>query len=139
MKKRWSNWALVAVASWGMLLCGLSGQEQQQQHPSSATANIPFEFYISGNKLPAGQYVLDIIAPTYVLLHSSDGKQRQDLYFMQVASPTKTPPSKIVFASRDGKYYFAEVWGWFGKSQLTSFTPKDGDQKKDVPLKTAEK
>ena len=118
-----------------VLMCGGVFAE----NPSSATADIPFDFYISGVKLPAGPYTLSLIAPTYVLLRSKDGKVQQDLYFMQDASPGKNPPSKIVFAVRDGKYYFAEVWGYFGKSQLTSFNPQPGDTSKDVPLKPVEK
>ena len=110
-----------------------------QEPPRTGTADIPFDFYIAGNKLPAGQYTLNIIAPTYVLLRSKDGKTQQDLYFLQTASPGKNPPSKIVFALRDGKYYLAEVWSYLGKAQLTSFTSRPGDQSKDVPLIPVEK
>jgi hypothetical protein len=122
-----------------LLLSSGSATAQNQIQPRKAVFDAPFDFYISGNKLPAGQYTLDIIAPTYVMLRSQDGKVQQDLYFMQVASPGKTVISKVVFSQRDGKYYFFEVWGWFGKSQLTSFTPQAGDQNKDVPLNTNEK
>jgi len=74
-----------------------------------------------------------------VLLRSKDGKTQQDLYFLQTASPGKNPPSKIVFALRDGKYYFAEVWSYLGKAQLTSFPSQPSDQSKDVPLIPVEK
>ena len=117
--------------SWGMAF--------GQNPPRSGTADIPFDFYIAGNKLPSGVYTLDVIAPTYVMLRSKDGKVQQDLYFLQSAVAGKNPPSKIVFAVRGGKYYFAEVWSWFGKAQLTSFTSQPGDQTKDVPLKLTEK
>jgi hypothetical protein len=105
-----------------------------QERSGTGTADMPFDFYIAGNKLPAGQYTLNIIAPTYVLLRSKDGKTQQDLYFLQTASPEKNLPPKVVFALRDGKYYFAEVWSYLGKAQLTSFTSRPGDQSKDVPL-----
>lgn len=110
-----------------------------QNPPRSSTANIPFDFYISGVKMSAGQYTLDLIAPTYVLLRSQDGKTQQDLYFLQSAPPTENLPSKLLFALRDGKYYLAGVWSAYGKSQLSSFTSQPGDQKKDVPLKPVEK
>jgi hypothetical protein len=35
-----------------------------QESPRTGTAGIPFDFYIGGNKLPADQYTLNIIAPT---------------------------------------------------------------------------
>ena len=110
-----------------------------QNPPRKSTADIPFDFYISGVKLSAGPYTLDLIAPTYVLLRSQDGKTQQDLYFLQSAPPTKNLPWKLLFALRDGKYYFAGVWSVYGKSQLSSFTPQPGDQTKDVPLKPVEK
>ncbi len=96
-------------------------------------------FYVAGSKLPAGKYTLNIVAPTYVLLRSQDGKTQQDLYFLQTASPEKDHPSKVIFALRDGKYYFAEVWSYLGKAQLTSFTSRPGDENKDVPLTPIEK
>ena len=128
-------WRCSSVLLLVVLLCS----SVLAENPRGGTADIPFDFYISGIKLPAGQYTLEIIAPTYVLLRSKDGKVQQDLYFMQDASPGKNPPSKIVFAVRGGKYYFAEVWSWFGKAQLTSFNPQPGDTTKDVPLKPVEK
>jgi hypothetical protein len=110
-----------------------------QSRPTQGMFDVPFEFYVSGVKLPAGQYMLDRVAPTYVLLRSKDGALQQDLYLLQTAVPTKNTPLKVVFAQRDGKYYFAEIWSWYGKSQLSSFTPQSGDQMKDVPLKAAQK
>jgi hypothetical protein len=122
-----------------LLLVVLMSSSLFAELPPPATADIPFDFYISGVKLPAGQYTLSIVAPTYVLLRSQDGKVEQDLYFMQSASPGKNPPFKIVFAERDGKYYFSEVWSILGTSQLTSFNPLPSDKTKNVPLKAVEK
>jgi hypothetical protein len=118
-----------------MILLGLLAAQNQ---PTRGTIDVPFDFYISGEKLPAGQYTLDRVAPTYLMLRSKDGKVEQDLYFIQTAASVKNPPLKVIFALRDGKYYFAEVWSWYGKSQLNSFTPSASDQAKDVPLKAAE-
>jgi hypothetical protein len=105
----------------------------------SGTADIPFDFYIAGNKLPAGHYTLDLVAPTYVTIRSQDGKLQQDLYFLQAAVATKGMPTQLVFAVRDGKYYLAEIWSDLGKSQLTSFSSKAGEKTKDVPLTITEK
>ena len=118
------------------LLCGVASA---QDHPRSGTIDVPFDFYIAGNKMPAGQYSLDLVVPTYATIRSRDGKLQQDLYFFQIASPGRKRLSQIVFNLRDGKYYFSQVWSWLGKSQLNSFTPKSSDQTKDVPLVPVEK
>jgi hypothetical protein len=110
-----------------------------QDHPRSGTADIPFDFYISGNKMPAGQYTLSIVVPTYATIRSKDGKLQQDLYFFQIATAKKKPESKIIFNLRDGQYYFSQVSTWLGRSQLTSFTPKSSDQTKEIPLIPVEK
>ena len=135
MKTRWLNPSYLVICCAVMILCGLVSA--QDKLPTSGTADIPFDFYVSGSKLPAGQYTLDRVVATYVLLHSSDGKVSQDLYLLQNAAPAPNTPNQLVFALRDGKYYFAEVWSWYGKSQLTSFNAQAGDQTKVVPLKAA--
>ena len=132
-KLRYLGLALILVVALPAMLSA------QGQPPTRGVIDVPFDFYISGNKLPAGQYSLDVIAPTYVMLRSKDGKVAQDLYFLQTAVPGKNPTSKVVFDLRDGKYYFSQVWSWFGKAQLSSFTPQAGDQTRDIPLKPAEK
>ena len=120
------------------LIMVLLGLLAGQSRPTHGTIDVPFDFYISGQKFPAGQYTLDRIIPTYVMLRSKDGKVQQELYFVQTGVPVKNPPLKVIFALRDGKYYFAEVSSWYGKSRLSSFTPSASDQTKDVPLKAAE-
>lgn len=105
----------------------------------SGTADIPFDFYIAGNKLPAGHYTLDLVAPTYVTIRSQDGKVQQDLYLLQSAIAGKNMPTQVVFAVREGKYYFAEIWSSLGKSQLTSFNEKPNEKTKAVPLTVGEK
>ena len=118
-----------------VLVLSTAGVLTAQSHPTRGTFDAPFDFYISGIRFAAGAYTLEAIAPTYALLRSRDGKSQQDLYFLQTAVPTKDTPAQVIFALRDGKCYFSQVWSWFGKAQLSSFTPRATDQSKDVPLK----
>ena len=55
---KWLGLAMVLVVV-------VSGLLSAQDQPTRGTMDVPFDFYISGNKLPAGQYSLDLIAPTY--------------------------------------------------------------------------
>ena len=120
------------------LIMFLPGLLTAQSKPTRATIDVPFDFYISGVKLPAGQYTLDRIASAYGTLRSKDGKVQQDLYFIQTAVPVADPPLKVMFALREGKYYFAGISSWYGTSQLNSFTPSPSDKIKDVPMKAAQ-
>ncbi len=84
-------------ASRSRLIMVLPGLLAAQSPPTRATIDVPFDFYISGNKLPAGQYSLDRIIPTYGMLRSKDGKVQQDLYFIQTAvSRKRNPPLKVI-------------------------------------------
>ncbi len=136
---RWLTRSFVFLCSLTLIACLTAAAQTTQTPARNGRADIPFEFYVGGNKLPAGAYTFDLIAPTYVMMRSQDGKLQQDLYFLQESAATKNMPSKIVFVVRDGKYYFSEVWSLYGKSQLTTFSSKAGDQTKDVALQYVEK
>lgn len=105
-----------------------------QEQPRKGTVKIPFEFYVGPDKLPAGQYSIELISPTYAMLRSQDGKKQEDLYFMQIGEPAKNPEPKMVFATRDGRHLLAEVWGWFGGAQYTDFTAQPKDQVQSIPI-----
>lgn len=129
--RRWLRSRYFVICCWLVILSSFGSA---QNHPRRATVNVPFDFYIAGDKFPAGPYSLEIIAPTYVMLRSADGKLQQALYFLQTAAGGKEITPKVRFALREGKHYFSEVWSWYGKSQLTSFPSQAGDQLTDVPL-----
>ncbi len=110
-----------------------------QDQPHRGTLTIPFDFYVGPTQMPAGSYEIEMISPSYVMLRSKDGKNQQSIYFMQVGQPTKNAKGKLVFATRAGKHYLAEAWGWFGKSQYTGFTPQPADTMVSVSVDTSQK
>lgn len=127
---RWSR-SLYLACCWLMILASFGSA---QNSPTRADVNVPFDFYVSGDKLPAGPYTLEIVAPTYVTLRSADGKLQRTLYFVQTGLADKDAQPTMRFAARKGQYYLAEVWSSRGKGQLTSFNPQAGDEIKEVPL-----
>ena len=110
-----------------------------QTQPHKGSADIPFEFYVGSEKLPAGRYSIELVSPSYAMLRSQDGKKELALYFVQVGEPPKEPEMKLVFATRDQKHLLAEAWGWFGKAQYTGFDTKAGDQMQSVLIKPSQK
>jgi len=123
----------IAVGCLVLALCMIGfGQDQ----PHRGKFSVPFEFDVGGTKLPAGQYVLEAVSSSYGTLRSTDGKTEQTLYFVQTGQPEKD--RKVVFAVRNGKYFFSEVWVWIGKLKYTGFNAHEGDESKDVPITPVE-
>jgi hypothetical protein len=114
------------------------GQGTAQNRPM-AQAKIPFEFWITGNRLPAGDYRIEYIeSRTYIMFRSADGKIVQEAYTLPLDDdPAKASDAKLVFRVQDGKHYLYGGWGPYGKSVVTAESvrpaPSD-DNRVEVPL-----
>ena len=121
-----------------LALLVLVGQGTAQQH-TTAQATIPFEFWIAGNRLPAGDYWIEHIdSRAYILFRSTDGKIVQNAYTLPLDdNPAKATEGQLVFRIQDGKRYLYEGWGPYGKSVVTveSVRPApSGDNRVEVPI-----
>ena len=81
-------WTILALCFIQLLAVTVSAQEgsptqkagtapagQKHSDPAiHATASIPFDFWIGPEKMPAGQYVLEMIVPSVGVIRSADGK-----------------------------------------------------------------
>jgi hypothetical protein len=87
-----------------------------------AHADIPFEFWIGNNQLPAGDYQINHeVSPDLVLFRLQGGKGANEAYMLPVDSdPVKESDFKLVFKTQNGEHYLYEVWGKYGKRILTS-------------------
>ena len=133
MKQKNGPLFCIAVGCLVVTLCAIgSGQDQ----PHRGKFSVPFEFDVGGTKLPAGEYVLEAVSSSYGTLRSTDGKTEQTMYFVQTGVPEKNP--RVIFAVRNGKYFFSGVSVWIGKLQYTGFHPHEGDETKDVPITPVE-
>jgi hypothetical protein len=116
----------------------LAGQGIAQKK-TTAQATIPFEFWIAGNRLPAGDYQIEHIESTaYILFRSTDGKIAQDVYTLPLdENPVKQSDQKLVFWIQDGKRYLYEGWGPYGKRVVTVESGRpapSGDDRAEVPI-----
>ena len=129
---------LMAVFLSSLTLLILAGQGTAQKQ-KIAQATIPFEFWIAGNRLPAGDYRIEPIdSRAYILFRSTDGKIVQEAYTLPLDDdPAKASDAKLVFRIQDGKRYLYEGWGPYGKSVVTveSVRPAPtGDNRVEVPI-----
>ena len=135
---------ILGLAFIGMLIIVACAQESQlaqnsprglttQTHPNpttmNATASILFEFWIGPEKMPPGQYELEVIIPSVAILRSDDGKVQQELFTLEVGDPVTQKESRLIFVFRNEKFMLSEIWCVEGKRRLTLQTaPSSGDR-----------
>jgi hypothetical protein len=126
----------IFLSSLALLIVAGQGTAQKQ---TTAQATIPFEFWIAGNCLPAGDYRIEHIESTaYILFRSTDGKIVQDAYTLPVDdNPAKESDAKLIFRIQDGKRYLYGGWGPYGKRVVTvefGRLAPSGDDRAEVPI-----
>ena len=126
----------ILLSSLALLLLVGQGTAQKQ---TMAQATIPFEFWIAGNRLPAGDYWIEHIdSRAYILFRSTDGKIVQNAYTLPLDdNPAKATEGKLVFRIQDGRRYLYGGRGPYGQSVLTveSVGPAPtGDNSVEVPI-----
>lgn len=108
-----------------MMLCCvllLPGTRASGQQPKIAQATIPFPFWIRDNPLPAGDYEIEhVVSSTLVLFRSKNGDAVQDAYMIPLDdSVVKPSEAKLVLRVRNGRHYLYAFWGIYGKRVLTA-------------------
>ena len=104
-----------------------------------AHATIPFEFWIEGDRLPAGNYQIEQIESiAYLLFLNSDGKTVDGAYTLAVdANPVKDSEARLVFRIQNGRRYLYGGWGPYGKHVVTAESTRpapSGDNRVEVPV-----
>jgi hypothetical protein len=105
--------------------------------PMTVEGSIPFEFWIGPEKMPAGQYTLQVIAPSIAIIRGTDGKMEQELFTVDIGAPVAEIESRLIFVTRNGKNMLSELWCIEGKRRLTAQSaeaPRDGDMTRVVDL-----
>ena len=126
----------IFLSSLALLILAGQGFAQKQK---IAQATIPFEFWIEGYRLPAGDYQIERLESTsYLLFRSTDGKIVQVAYTLPLdEDPAKDGESKLVFRIQNGRNYLYGGWGPSGRRVLTveSVRPvPSGDSRAEVPI-----
>ncbi len=129
---------LMAIFLSSLVLLVLAGQGMAQKK-TTAEATIPFEFWIAGNPLPAGDYWIEHVESTsYLLFRSTNGKIVQDVYTLPLdEEPVKESEFKLVFRIQDGRHYLYEGWGPYGRRVVAVESARpapSGDNRAEVPI-----
>jgi hypothetical protein len=81
------------------------------QSPNRVVANIPFEFVVGGDTMPAGDYVVTAPAQDKALrIQSSDTKSATLRLANSIESRKYQTNARLVFHRYGERYFLAEVW-----------------------------
>jgi hypothetical protein len=96
-----------------MIVAGLSTARAQTSGTTQFTANIPFEFRIGNQTMPAGEYTVRCTNPAsdvkVLQLRSGDRRASVMVRTNSVIGKTLTD-AKLVFNRYGNHYFFAQAW-----------------------------
>ena len=105
--------------------------------------DVPFQFILNGQTLPAGNYVIertDAAKPNIITLTKGDGGIVRLVLTQRVEKDNPSTTSSLIFIRREGKNYLFQVWniGAMNGSQVPSVYGRERSdrQRKDLTLVT---
>jgi hypothetical protein len=108
MKKQISN--LIAAISF-VFLCSVVSVNAQSDN--KLVAHVPFDFYVQGQKLEAGDYMIKSLNPhggqTSLLISRTDGKAQKMVIMMPTSSRASNGTATIVFNRYSENYFLTEL------------------------------
>jgi len=110
MKNVVAKMSLLTVLT--IIAAGVSVNAQSLNY--KLTANIPFEFSVAGEKLPAGKYTIGRAqqsnGDTVVQVRSKDGDANAIRITIPVFANNPVKKGSLVFRRYGNEYFLAEIW-----------------------------
>ena len=113
-----------------IITAGASAQAQTLQY--KLTVDIPFDFTVSGQKLPAGQYWIgraqSSIGDTVVQFQSTDLHSVANRFTVPIITFKSKKRGELVFHRYGEQYFLSEVWpsgGGTGRAFLKTRTERE--------------
>lgn len=96
--------------------------------------DVPFQFILNGQTLPAGRYVIertDAAKPNIVTLKKADGRIVRVVLTQRVERDKSTTAASLIFVQRKGKHYVFQVWNAGAMSGNQIPFALDGDHQRE--------
>jgi len=97
-----------ALFGLGLLLVASAAQAQT----NAVKADIPFDFVVANQRMPAGEYVVS--SPSFgspaILIRSDDGKATAVTIANPRVSANPSDKTKLVFRHLAGQYFLSQIW-----------------------------
>lgn len=119
MKKTFAKgFITAALLAMAIVVAGVSAQAQTLQY--RLTADIPFEFSISGQKLPAGTYWIsraqEASGDTVLQIQSTDGRSTVNRFSIPVFTFNPKKRGELIFHKYGDQYFLSQVWPAAGET-----------------------
>ena len=101
--------SIVAIfwASYGDTVCG---QTAPPSTAITATAHIPFDFWIEGNPLPAGDYSVSVDGASIVVFWNKKANIGQHAFLIPTGQTVTSKDYSLLFIVHAGKHYLRAIW-----------------------------
>jgi hypothetical protein len=103
----------------------------------TVTAAIPFDFFINGDLLPKGEYVITTTATGVLCFYSKKTGAAGQAFVMRVAEPVSRKEAKLVFVLIFNQYRFVSFHSTDGVWRNSTVYQKElppGATRHDVPV-----
>jgi hypothetical protein len=101
--------ALVIAGVTALVMFATTRVAQAQQ---PLVVNVPFDFVAGNTQLPAGEYTVEVSAPTHSLILVSRKDSTASAFINTNAAVSSTPQaeSKLIFNRYGDRYFLSQVW-----------------------------
>jgi hypothetical protein len=109
----------------------------QAQNPTIATASIPFDFFIYGDRLPKGEYAITTFPTGVLCFYSKQMGAAGQAFTMRVAEAVSSKDAKLVFVRIFDQYRFVGFYatdGTWRNSTIYQTELPPGATRHDVPV-----
>src|SRR5690349_5662711 len=79
------------------------GQTNGSDSTLTTTVQIPYDFWIVGTRLPAGEYAISPVVDTVVLIRNVKTKAKEQASLMPTGDPVAPGDQKLVFVEHNGQ------------------------------------
>ena len=103
----------LAIASVVVLSMAVASVSARAQASSPLLANIPFQFVVGDQTLPAGEYRIERMLsgnPKVLLIRGNDGSAHRTVMTMEVLANGWQAESKLIFNRYGNHYFLSQIW-----------------------------
>jgi hypothetical protein len=121
------------------ILCCLSRTSVAfgQTAARNAMAHIPYDFWIGGTHLPAGDYSISTGVASVMVFWNEKANVGEQAFLIPTGHSVASGDYKLIFAVHDSRHYLRAIWDSGGTAVLTTefhVAPATGDTETEIKL-----